>query len=162
MIVILMGVTGTGKTTVGRLLAAELGVDFVDADDHHPPANVAKMAAGTPLDGADRAPWLARLNALLRERDRANRGVVLACSALKAAYRATLVEGLTGATFVHLHGSRALLRERLAARRGHYMNPALLESQLDTLEEPSDAIVVDVALSPAEIVGVIRKALGFA
>jgi gluconokinase len=159
MIVIVMGVTGAGKTTVGRLLATELGAEFLDADDYHPPANVAKMKAGTPLDDADRAPWLARLNAILQEHARAGRSVVLACSALKAAYRSVLLDGLDDARIVHLHGSRALLTERLAARRGHYMNPALLDSQLATLEAPSDAIVVDVAQSPAEIVRAIRKAL---
>lgn len=160
MIVIVMGVTGAGKTTVGHLLAVELGAEFVDADDHHLPANVAKMKSGTPLDDADRAPWLARLNALLQERDGAGRSVVLACSALKAAYRDALVEGLAGTKIVHLRGSRALLRERLEARRGHYMNPALLGSQLDTLEEPGDAIVVDIALAPAEMVRAIRLSLG--
>lgn len=160
MIVIVMGVTGAGKTTVGRLLAAAVGAEFVDADDYHPPANVAKMKAGTPLDDADRAPWLARLNAILRERARDGRSVVMACSALKAAYRTALLDGLADARVVYLRGSRALLAERLAARRGHYMNPALLDSQLATLETPGDATVIDVDQSPAEIVRAIRKALG--
>lgn len=162
MIVIVMGVTGAGKTTVGRLLATGLGAEFLDADDYHPPANVAKMKAGTPLDDADRAPWLARLNAILSERERAGRSVVMACSALKAAYRTALVAGLADARVVHLHGSRALLAVRLAARRGHYMNPALLDSQLATLQTPGDAIVMDIARSPAEMVRAIRKALGSA
>jgi len=160
MIVIVMGVTGAGKTTVGRLLATKLGAEFLDADDYHPPANVAKMKAGTPLDDADRAPWLARLNAILREHARDGRSAVLACSALKTAYRTKLVDGLAEARVVYLHGSRALLAERLAARRGHYMNPALLDSQLATLEEPSQAIVVDIDRPPEEIVRAIRKALG--
>jgi gluconokinase len=159
MIVIVMGVTGVGKTTVGRLLAAELGAEFLDADDYHPPANVAKMKAGKPLDDVDRAPWLVRLNAVLREHAREGRSVVLACSALKVAYRTVLVDGLADARFVFLHGSRALLAERLAARRGHYMNPALLDSQLATLEAPGDAIVIDIAQSPAEMVRAIRRAL---
>ncbi len=160
MIVIVMGVTGAGKTTVGRLLATELGAEFLDADDYHPPANVAKMRAGTPLDDADRAPWLARLNAVLSERERAGRSVVMACSALKAAYRTSLIDGLAGARVVYLRGSRALLAERLAARRGHYMNPALLDSQLATLEVPSEAIIVEIDRPPAEVVRAIRKALG--
>jgi gluconokinase len=159
MIVIVMGVTGVGKTTVGRLLAAELGAEFLDADDYHPPANVAKMKAGKPLDDVDRAPWLVRLNAVLREHAREGRSVVLACSALKVAYRTVLVDGLADARFVFLHGSRALLAERLAARRGHYMNPALLDSQLATLEAPNDAILIDIAQSPAEMVRAIRRAL---
>jgi len=157
MIVILMGVTGAGKTTVGRLLAGSLGAEFLDADDFHPPANVAKMRAGTPLDDADRAPWLARLNALLRSR--AQTDVVLACSALKARYRATLTEGLEAVRLVHLSGSRELLRERLLARRGHYMNPALLDSQLATLEPPAGALVVDIAAPPEAIVRALQRSL---
>jgi gluconokinase len=159
MIVIVMGVTGAGKTTVGRLLATELGAEFIDADDYHPPANVAKMRSGTPLDDTDRAPWLARLNAMLGERESAGRGVVLACSPLKAAYRCKLVEGLTKVRLVHLTGSESLLRERLDARHGHYMNPRLLDSQLATLEEPGDAITIDIFQSPAEMVRAIRSAL---
>jgi gluconokinase len=160
MILIVMGVTGAGKTTVGQLLAVELGAEFIDADDYHPPANVAKMRAGEPLDDSDRAPWLARLNVLLRERERDGADVVLACSALKEAYRAALTAGLDAPRLVHLRGSRAVLRGRLESRRGHYMNPGLLDSQLDTLEEPAGALEASIELAPAAIVSALRKALG--
>lgn len=159
MIVVVMGVTGAGKTTVGRLLAAARGAGFLDADDYHPPENVAKMRAGTSLDDADRQPWLERLNALLRERAARGASVVLACSALKAAYRATLLAGLPAARVVFLRGSREVIAARLAARRGHYMNPALLESQFAALEPPEEAIVVEVGGTPEAIVAAIRRSL---
>ena len=159
MIVVVMGVAGAGKTTVGQQLAAALGAEFVDADDHHPPANVAKMRGGTPLTDADRQPWLARLNALLRERAAAGRGIVLACSALKAAYRETLLEGLPDARVVHLRGAKPLIAARLAARRGHYMNPGLLESQFAALESPADAIVVDIGAPPDAILAAVLREL---
>lgn len=159
MIVVVMGVTGAGKTTVGRLLAQTLGAEFIDADDHHPPTNVAKMRAGTPLTDADRAPWLERLNGLLRERAAHGAVVVLACSALKAAYRNALLRALPGARLVYLRGSRELIAARLAARRGHYMNPALLESQFAALEEPADAIVVDVGGAPEAMAAAIERRL---
>lgn len=159
MIAVVMGVTGAGKTTVGRLLATSLGAEFLDADDYHPAANVAKMRAGTPLGDADRWPWLARLNALLRERAARGASVVLACSALKAAYRQVLLEGLSDARLVHLRGAKPLIASRLAARRGHYMDPRLLESQFATLEAPADAIVVDVEATPEAITATIAQAL---
>jgi gluconokinase len=151
MIVVVMGVTGAGKTTVGRALARALGAGFVDADDYHPPANVEKMRGGVPLTDADRAPWLARLNALLRERAGSGGSAVLACSALKAAYRETLFRDLPDARLVYLRGSRETIERRLAERRGHYMNPALLESQFAALEEPADAVVAEVDGDPASI-----------
>lgn len=160
MIVVVMGVAGAGKTTVGRLLAADLGAAFLDADDFHPPANVAKMRAGTPLEDADRWPWLERLNAILRERAGRGESAVLACSALKAAYRARLLEGLPQARLVYLRGARELIAGRLAARRGHYMNPGLLDSQFAALEEPAGAIVADVAADPASVARTVRAALG--
>jgi gluconokinase len=160
MIVVVMGVAGAGKTTVGRLLAGELGAAFLDADDFHPRANVAKMRAGTPLDDADRWPWLERLNAALRERTGRGERVVLACSALKAGYRDRLLAGLPGAQLVYLRGSRELIAARLAARRGHYMDPRLLDSQFAALEEPRAAIVVDVAAEPAAVARAVRAALG--
>lgn len=151
MQVVVMGVTGVGKTTVGRLLASRLNARFVDADDFHPPENVEKMRAGTPLDDADREPWLAALNAHLRAAAHGGDAVVLACSALKSAYRERLREGLPDLRFVHLVGTRELIAGRLGARSGHYMNPALLDSQFATLESPGDALRLDVGPTPEQL-----------
>jgi gluconokinase len=141
MILVVMGVSGVGKTTIGRLVAERLGWRFIDADDHHPAANVAKMAAGTPLEDADRWPWLDALNEILRK----ERGAVLACSALKESYRKRLVAGLAETRIVFLDGSKALIASRLAARKHRYMPASLLDSQFATLEPPVNAIRVDVA-----------------
>ena len=141
MIVVVMGVSGVGKTTIGRLVAERLAWRFIDADDHHPAANVAKMAAGTPLEDADRWPWLDSLNRLLRKEENA----VLACSALKQAYRKRLLDGIADARIVFLHGAKALIAERLAARKHRYMPATLLDSQLAALEPPANALRVDVA-----------------
>jgi gluconokinase len=154
VIVIVMGVSGSGKSTVGALLAERLGCEFLDADEFHPPANVAKMAAGTPLTDADRAPWLERLNAALRQR----RDAVLACSALKASYRRALAQGVA-CRFVHLRGPIELIRARMAARRHRYMPAALLESQFATLEPSADAIDIDISEPPERCVELIRAAL---
>lgn len=151
-----MGVSGCGKSTIGAPLAARLGVPFLDADEFHPPENVAKMAAGTPLTDADRRPWLALLNARLREQ----RSAVLACSALKESYRRALAEGLTDCRFVHLRGSIELIRARLAARRHRYMPASLLESQFAALEPPRDAIDVDVGRSVEDCLAEIQARLG--
>ena len=161
-VVIVMGVTGAGKTTVGRALAASLGRDFVDADDFHPPASVAKMAGGEPLDDADRAPWLAALGAFVEERAATGPPAVLACSALRARYRALLAPPGVGAAvaFVHLDVSPAVARERLRARTGHFMPAALVDSQFHTLEPPADALRVDAARPVAAIVAEVRRALG--
>ncbi len=159
MIVILMGVTGVGKTTVGKLLAEARAATFYDADDYHPPANVAKMRAGIPLDDADRWPWLDRLNQLLRSAHARGEQVVLACSALKEAYRQRLARDCEDVHFVWLRGERELIQARLAARKGHYMNPALLDSQFATLELPAAAIAVDVSAAPPDIVREICRAL---
>ncbi len=146
MIVVLMGVSGSGKTTIGTLLAERTGVVFADADDYHPPANKAKMAAGHPLDDEDRQPWLETLNGVMRGWYAAGQGGVLACSALKEEYRETLKAGMPeGAVqFVLLDGSKELIAERLAARQHEYMNPGLLDSQLATLEPPSEADALQV------------------
>ena len=141
MILVVMGVSGVGKTTIGRLVADRLGWRFIDADDHHPAANVAKMAAGTPLEDTDRWPWLDALNEILRK----ERDAVLACSALKESYRKRLLAGLAETRVVFLEGSKALIASRLAARKHRYMPASLLDSQFATLEPPVDAIRIDVA-----------------
>jgi gluconokinase len=162
MVIVIMGVSGAGKTTVGRALAVELGWAYVEGDDAHPAANVAKMHAGVPLDDADRAPWLAALHIILaRAIDRREHAVV-ACSALKARYREQLRGELRTVRFVYLRAAPAVLRRRLADRASHFFNPALLQSQLDALEEPDerDALIVDGAWPPERILGTIREAFG--
>jgi gluconokinase len=160
MVVVLMGVTGSGKTTVGEKLAAELGWTFSDADDFHPAANKAKMRAGIPLTDDDRWPWLLAVRQAIEQALRDNRGAIVACSALKAAYRDVLAGGLEPVRFVLLDGDPAVLKARLAHRRHEFMNPALLESQIDTLERPPNAIVIDIELPLDEQVRRIRRALG--
>jgi gluconokinase len=155
MIVLVMGVAGAGKTTIGEALAQELGWPFIDADDYHPPENVAKMKAGVPLEDADRWPWLARLNKELREKTNA----ILACSALKASYRERLAQGIERFTTVFLDGDFALINERMKSRRHLYMPAALLESQFAALEPPAEAIRVDVAADPSSCVALIRRRL---
>ena len=149
-----MGVSGCGKSTVGALLAEKLGVEFLDADEYHPPENVVKMAAGVPLTDADRLPWLGRLNAELRRRE----AVVLACSALKQSYRDVLAQG-AACRFVHLRGPIELIRSRLESRRHRYMPASLLESQFAALEPPAGAVEIDVAPPPAECVAAILAQL---
>ena len=160
MIVVLMGVSGAGKTTIGNALAASIGCDFLDGDDWHPPANVAKMAAGHPLDDDDRWPWLERLNSELRAREQTGASAVLACSALKEKYRERLMRGIADVRLVFLHGSLDVIRARLAARQHRYMPATLLESQLAALEPPGRAIRVDIALAPAQCVALISASLG--
>ena len=157
MIVLIMGVAGSGKTTVGRLLAARLGWRFVDADDHHPPENVTKMSRGIPLTDADRAPWLESLATMLRSALLRGDDLVLACSALKAAYRDQLSVDPQFVRLVFLRGSFEILSARLAKRAGHFMPATLLRSQLDTLEPPgSGTLILDAARPPEELVGQIR------
>lgn len=159
MLIVLMGVAGSGKTTIGTLLGQRLGIPFFDGDDFHPPENRAKMAAGQPLTDDDRRPWLARINVHLRELERTDTGAIVACSALKQQYRDILAEGLTSLRFVYLRGTPALIAERMRARQGHFMPPALLDSQFATLEEPRDATVVEVDAGPEEVVARIIGAL---
>ncbi|MFT5196583.1 MAG: gluconokinase [Cellvibrionaceae bacterium] len=148
--IIVMGVSGSGKSTVGEKLAQELGWIFFDADDYHPPENVAKMAAGNPLNDDDRAPWLAILHDLINVHIRASRPMVLACSALKQTYRDQLVDGNPTTEIVYLHGTFELIWERMQAREGHWMRPDMLHSQFATLEEPVAAIAIPVDLSTEE------------
>ena len=159
MIVVLMGVSGSGKTTIGTLLAQRTGTVFADADDYHPPANKEKMRAGIPLNDDDREPWLEILNGLLRGWYQSHEGGVLACSALKEKYRQTLASGIpaNAISFVWLDGDKELLTERLAGRHHEYMNPKLLESQFATLEPPKDALRVVNDLSPAQVVDEILQ-----
>ena len=156
MIAVVMGVSGAGKTTIGQALAHTLGWRYIDADDHHPSANVAKMAAGEPLDDEDRWPWLERLNRLLRSEQHA----VLACSALKERYRQRLAEGIERVEWVYLKGEPELIRSRLEDRRHRYMPASLLDSQLAALEPPGAAITVDVSQDVAACVEVIAARLG--
>lgn len=155
MIVIVMGVSGAGKTTIGAALARELGWRFIDADDHHPPGNIAKMASGVPLTDADREPWLDALNAILRACDDA----VLACSALKQSYRDRLTKGIDAFSFVFLKGEFHLIAARLAQRRHRYMPPSLLRSQFEALEPPEKAIAVDVSAEASACVAAIVRRL---
>lgn len=158
MVILVMGVAGSGKTTVGRALATTLGWSFRDADEFHPPANVAKMSAGQALTDADRAPWLAAIRAHIEACLASNENAVVTCSALKEKYRAQLVADSARVKIVHLTGSPELLAERLAGRRDHFMKPAMLASQLAALEPPRDALAVDIAKPPDTLVAHIRKA----
>ncbi|MGB7281698.1 MAG: gluconokinase [Candidatus Acidiferrum sp.] len=161
MIVIVMGTTGSGKTTIGSSLAERLVWQFADADDFHPPANVEKMKHGIPLTDADRMPWLATLRDKIIEWNATHRNVILACSALKQSYRDELRVS-PNVRFVYLKGSYELFSQRVLARKGHFAKQDLLVSQFADLEEPADAITVDARKSPEEMVGEISQRLGFA
>jgi gluconokinase len=160
MIILLMGVAGSGKTTIGEKLAQQLGWSFRDADDFHPRSNIGKMSAGIPLDDADRAPWLAAIRQHIEQCAARGVSAVVACSALKERYRAVLLGGAPSVRLVHLTGSFDLISERMRARRGHFMKPEMLRSQFDALEAPPDAIVVDVAKLPDAVADEIRQRLG--
>ena len=159
MVVIIMGVTGAGKTTIGTMLAAQLNWQFADADTFHPPANIQKMSRGVPLNDTDRAPWLAAMRKAILEWIAAGKNVVLACSALKRAYRDELRPSRE-VKIVYLKGDYALFAERIRRRHGHFAGEGILAGQFADLEEPVDAIMVDAAKSPEEIVAEIRKQLG--
>jgi len=158
MIVIIMGVVGSGKTTVGSLLASQLGWEFADADDFHPASNVEKIRNGIPLTDEDREPWLDRLRQAIERWIVDGKSVVLACSALKRAYRAKLCAG-PQVQFVYLKGTTGLIAERLHSRHGHFAGESILTSQLLDLEEPEAATVIDIAKTPEKIVDEIRNGL---
>jgi gluconokinase len=153
MILILMGVVGAGKTTVGSLLAQKLGWQFADADDFHPAANVEKIRRGVPLDDCDRAPWLAALRNAILHWNEEQQNAVLACSALKRKYREQL--SVDGVRFVYLKGDFDLIEQRLQTRTGHFASDSILKSQFEDLEKPDDAITVEINKSPAAIVAEI-------
>ncbi len=158
MVVVVMGVAGSGKTTIGRRLARELGWEFYDADDFHPEANVEKMSRGVPLDDADRTPWLEALRDLVRACLERGEDAVLACSALKESYREYLLID-ERVRLVYLRASYELTRERLRKRRGHFMKPGMLDSQFAALEEPGPESHFDAAAPPSETVRAIRSRL---
>ena len=165
-ILVVMGVSGSGKSTVAALLAGQLGWDYLEGDDLHPAANVAKMSAGIPLDDADRWPWLDRIAEWIRAHEAAGLPAVVTCSALKRAYRDRLAAGSPKrVVFVYLHGSRAEIKARLAARHGHFMPTALLDSQFEALQPPEPdepSITVGIGHAPAEEAAEIIRRLGLA
>jgi gluconokinase len=162
MVILIMGVSGSGKTTIGQMLAVQLNWQFQDADDLHSPANIEKMHQGIPLTDADRRPWLQSLRALIDRSLDMNTNLILACSALKAEYRQDLDIGADLVKFVYLKGSIELIQQRLQQRKGHFMNPDLLKSQFADLQEPDKAIVIEIDRSPAEIVHQIATELALA
>jgi gluconokinase len=159
MVILVMGTTGAGKTTIGKLLAARLGWTFLDADDFHPEANIRKMKAGIPLTDVDRAPWLENIHTRLLALSAEGRNAVLACSALKQSYRRTLAEGLEF-RIVYLRGTYEEMRRHILARRGHFAGEGILAGQFADLEEPAEALVLDVARTPEELVGDAVQGLG--
>ena len=159
MVIVLMGVSGSGKTTIGECLAEQLGWPFYEGDDFHPPANVAKMSQGIPLDDSDRLPWLDRLRDLICEHVERGQNAIVACSALKESYRQRLAQDSSEVCFVYLQGDYHLIEERMEARQNHFMKAGLLESQFKTLEEPQKALVVDISRPPEVIVRYIREQL---
>jgi gluconokinase len=160
MIILVMGVSGSGKTTIGKMLAEDLQWEFQDADAFHPAANIEKMSHDIPLSDADRLPWLQAMQQAIAKWLQEGKNVVLACSALRASYRQQLYQDQEQVRVVYLKGSFELIKHRLEHRHGHFMKTGLLCSQFDTLEEPEDAIKMDISQSPAVIVQQIRNCLG--
>ncbi|ARD30186.1 gluconokinase [Acinetobacter lactucae] len=162
MIVIAMGVCGTGKTLIGELLSEQLACEFLDGDTLHSAANKSKMSQGIPLTDEDRMPWLQAIRKVIEEKQQAGETAVFTCSSLKRVYRDILRGSDQNVQFVYLKGSYELLQQRLAERAGHFFDPSLLQTQLDTLEEPDahEAITIDIALTPEQIVVQVMQKLG--
>lgn len=156
-LLLVAGVSGSGKTTVGSILASQLGWEFHDGDDYHPAANVEKMRSGTPLNDTERVPWLAAMRAAIESCLREGRGAVFVASALKEAYRTSLCAGLDGIGLVFLHGDFELIRARMEARKGHYMGARMLRSQFDLIEWPTGALEIEVSVAPEDAVRKIRE-----
>jgi gluconokinase len=158
MVILLMGVSGSGKTTIGQMLSGQLNWPFIDGDSLHSAGNIAKMAAGIPLTDDDRAPWLQSIHAVIERWQAQNKNGIVASSALKEQYRQILLTS-SETKLVYLRGSYDLIYSRMQHRPGHYMKPEMLQSQFATLEDPKDAIVVDISLSAEQIVSTIRQKL---
>ena len=152
-----MGVSGTGKSTIGKLLSQRTGWTFYDADDFHPPANIEKMYRGIPLTDSDRLPWLLKLKQLIVRTINSDRQGILACSALKSEYRQILQDNRSEVKFIYLRGDYDCIQSRVRQRTGHFMSSTLLRSQFDTLEEPKDALEVDVSHTPEAIIAEILE-----
>lgn len=155
LVAVMMGVSGSGKTTIAEGVAALLGWDVIEGDKFHPPANIAKMSSGVPLDDADRLPWLRAIATVIDDHLATGKSAVVACSALKRSYRAILIDGRRNVVLIYLQGSKDLIADRVARRTGHFMPAALLDSQFATLEEPGpdeNPIVVSVAGTPEAVV----------
>lgn len=161
MIVVIMGVSGSGKTTIGRLLARRWNWAYYEGDEFHSPGNIEKMANGIALTDEDRLPWLASIKKVIDQCFESGSDAVVACSALRRDYRCYLAMNLKEIRFVYLKGAFAVIRERMKSREAHYMKAGMLQSQFSSLEEPDDAIVVDVRESPEDIVARIEKEVGF-
>lgn len=159
MILVLMGVSGCGKTTIGKMLAERLSCTFYDGDDYHPESNIKKMAGGQPLNDSDRLPWLKKLNSILSECNGSGRDAVLACSALKKTYRDLISKDIDGLEFVFLKGGFDLINERMQKRKDHYMKADMLRSQFDALEEPDNVIVMCIDDLPSNIVTNILRVI---
>jgi len=157
-VIIIMGVSGSGKTSVGQLLANELSISFIDADDHHPPSNIQKMSEGIPLNDGNRKPWLEALHKIAK--NHTSTGCVIACSALKEIYRKILSQSIeSNVVWIYLKGTYNQIFERLESRENHFMTAEMLQSQFETLEEPEDAIYIDITNAPENIVQKIKSHL---
>lgn len=159
MFIVVMGIAASGKSTLAQALARELGWDFIEGDDYHSAENIEKMRSGTPLDDDDRLPWLQAINSRLRQLSEHGRDTVIACSALKRRYREILGRGINPPRYVYLCGDPELIRQRISARKDHFMPPQLIDSQMAVMEPPQDAIWIRVDLPLAEQIAQVRQAI---